>query len=109
MAHGHSNGRDHSFDDLLQKHDQRFDSLEEILRRGFGDLTQEMRGIRDVLVEAAAGKKQVPLTAFTFTQAIWAILCLLLLVKISMVDLDITATGARFKSNASDNPKISAE
>lgn len=110
--HNHTNGKDHSFDDLLERHDRRFDTLEDILRKGFGDLTYELRELRTVLVNAAAGKRQVPLSAFTVTQAIWAVLCILLLVKITMVDLDVSATGAKFQfkdnDRSRDNP-ISAK
>lgn len=104
-SNGETNGADRDpFQALADLQRERFGSLEHILERGFDDVASEIRGMRGNLIEALTGKKQVPLPAFILTQVVWAILCLLLLVKVTSVDLklnwnEIHAKNSQGKEN----------
>lgn len=88
-SNGELNGKDHSIEALAQFQRDRFGALEHILEKGFDNMTDELRAIRTGLIEAVSGQSQVPLKAFILTQVIWAILCLLLLVSVTAVDLKL--------------------
>lgn len=92
-----------SFEDYIQKQENRFDNLETILDRGFQSVTLELRGIRDPLINAASGRNQVPVSAMIITQILWAGLCLLMLAHVTRMDVSISGTGATITKQGERN------
>ncbi len=94
---GYSNGEDKGANPLvtklMERHEQRIDGLEQILKSGFETVAEELRETRGTLIDAVAGKKQVPLTAYIFSVGVLGIFCLVLLVKIAAVSVSASTSG----------------
>jgi hypothetical protein len=94
---GYTNGEDKGAHPLvaklIERHEQRIDGLEEILKKGFDTVAEELRETRGTLIDAVAGKKQVPLMSHLFTVAVLGIFCIVLLVKIAAVSVSASTSG----------------
>ncbi len=96
---GHVNGEDKDpsphaeVHQAIKRNADKLESMETILRSGFETVAEELRETRETLVDAVAGKKQVPLLAHLATVGCLFIFCLILLVKIAEVTVTASTKG----------------
>lgn len=91
----------------MRRHEEKLESMETILRSGFETVAEELRETRKTLVDAVAGKKQVPLSAHLVTVLCLFMFCIVLLVKIAAVTVSANSEGfhaSPFKEDDAQRP-----